>query len=70
MFNKLSREEIDAMLGTKLEETRVFQEAQEEKAKTIALNMLRKNMSLETIVEVTGLSIELVQQLQSQAEQN
>ncbi|MGI0494334.1 flagellar assembly protein H [Alkalinema pantanalense CENA528] len=37
---------------------------------TIALNMLRKNISLETIAEVTGLDIEQVQQLQSQTNQN
>jgi predicted HTH domain antitoxin len=52
------------MIGTKLEDTRVFQEAQEEKAKAIAINMLRKKMSLETIVELTGLTIEQVQALQ------
>ncbi|MGI0491024.1 hypothetical protein ACN4EG_04360 [Alkalinema pantanalense CENA528] len=32
------------MLGTRLEETRVFREAQEEKAKTIALNFLKLGM--------------------------
>jgi predicted transposase/invertase (TIGR01784 family) len=69
-FTNLSREEIDAMLGTKLEETRVFQEAQEEKAKTIALNMLKDNLPLEQIVRLTGLTIAQVQALQAQAEQN
>ncbi len=32
----------------------------------IALNMLRKNMALETIAEVTGLTIEQIQALQAQ----
>lgn len=53
------------MLGTKLEETRVYQEAQEEKAKMIALKLLRKNLPLETIAEVTELSIDQLQQLQA-----
>lgn len=69
-FNKLSREETDAMLGTKLEETRFFQEAQEDKAKAIALKMLRKNMPLETIAEMTELTFEQLQQLHAQIEQN
>jgi predicted transposase YdaD len=33
----------------------------------IALNMLHKNMSLETIAEVTGMRIEQIQALQTQA---
>jgi predicted transposase/invertase (TIGR01784 family) len=68
-FTNLSRQELDAMLGTKLEETRVYQEAQEEKARSIAINMLRKSLPLETIAEVTGLSIEQVQNLQTQLQQ-
>jgi predicted transposase/invertase (TIGR01784 family) len=68
-FTNLSREEIDAMLGTKLEETRVFQEAQEEKARMIAINLLSENISLETISRTTGLTIEQVQSLQIQARQ-
>jgi predicted transposase/invertase (TIGR01784 family) len=69
-FNQLSREEIDAMLGTKLEETRVFKEAQEEKAKTIALNFLRQGLSVELVAQGTGLTIEQVQTLQTQSEQS
>ncbi|KAM3091766.1 Rpn family recombination-promoting nuclease/putative transposase [Phormidesmis sp. 146-12] len=65
-FTNLSRQEIDAMLGTKLEETRVYREAQEEKAMAIALNLLQKNLSLEMIAEATELSIEQLQNLQSQ----
>jgi predicted transposase YdaD len=65
-FTKLSRKEIDAMLGTKFEETRVFQEAQEDKAKAIALKMLRKNVPLEEISEMTDLTIAQLQELQAQ----
>jgi predicted transposase YdaD len=36
----------------------------------IALNMLRKQLDLETIAEVTGLPIEQIKQLQSQATTN
>jgi predicted transposase YdaD len=65
-FTNLSRKEIDAMLGTKFEETRVFQEAQGDKAKAIALKMLRKSMSLETIADITDLTIAQLQELQAQ----
>ncbi len=71
-FTNLSRQEIDAMLGIKLEETRVYREAREEakdeEREKIALNMLRKNIPLETITEVTGLTIDRLQQLQADRE--
>jgi predicted transposase/invertase (TIGR01784 family) len=73
-FTNLSREEIDAMLGTKLEETRVYREAREEERLAtetrIALNMLSKHMPLETIAELTGLTLEQLQQLQANQPQN
>jgi hypothetical protein len=52
------------MLGTNVEDIRAFREAKEEGAKTIALNLLRENIPLETIVRTTGLTIAQVQQLQ------
>jgi hypothetical protein len=45
---------------------RGIKEGQEEKAIAIALNMLRKRLDLETIAEVTGLSIAQLQQLQAE----
>jgi predicted transposase/invertase (TIGR01784 family) len=71
-FTNLSRQEINAMLGITLQETRVYreareegrEEAREEEREKIALNLLRKNIPLETIAEVTGLTIEQIQQLQ------
>ena len=36
-----------------------------ERERSIALNMLRKNLDLETIAEVTGLTIAQLQQLQA-----
>lgn len=67
-FTTLSRKEIDAMLGNSLQETRVYREAQEEKAQEIALNLLQENVAVETIAKATGLSIAEIQTLQSQLE--
>ncbi len=53
------------MLEIRIQETRVYREAQEEKAKAIALKMLRKNVPLETIAEFTGVPIDQLQQLQA-----
>jgi predicted transposase YdaD len=58
------------MLGTNVEDIRALREAKEEERQTIALKMLRKNMPLETIVEITELTIEQVQALQAQSEKN
>jgi hypothetical protein len=38
--------------------------------RTIALNLLSENLPLEVVVRTTGLSIEQVQQLQTQTTQN
>jgi predicted transposase/invertase (TIGR01784 family) len=46
------------------------QEGRQEKEVEIVFKMLRKQLDLETIVEVTGLPIEQIQQLQSQAATN
>ncbi len=69
-FDYLSSEEIDEMLGIKLEETRVYQEAQEKKAKTIALNLLKQGLAIEAIAQATDLTLEQIQQLQAQIGQN
>jgi predicted transposase YdaD len=65
-FTTLSRREIDAMLGTKFEETRVYRETREEERKAIALKMLRKDLDLDTIAEFTGLSIVQLQEMQAE----
>jgi predicted transposase/invertase (TIGR01784 family) len=72
-FTNLSRQEIDAMLGITLQETRVYreareegrEEAREEEREKIALNMIQENIPLEVVARITGLSIEQLQQLQS-----
>jgi predicted transposase YdaD len=40
------------------------EEGKVEEKQTIALNMLRKHLDLETVAEVTGLTTEKLQQLQ------
>ena len=71
-FTNLSREEIDAMLGTKLAETRVFREAREEERLAtqteIAINLLRQNFPVDAIAQATGLTLEQLRQLQPQVE--
>jgi predicted transposase/invertase (TIGR01784 family) len=64
-FTNLSRQEIDAMLGITLQETRVYREAREEEREKIALNLLRENVPLETISRTTELTIDRLQQLQA-----
>jgi predicted transposase/invertase (TIGR01784 family) len=48
-------------------ENRGRQEGRQARESEIVLNMLRKQLDLETIAEVTGLPIAQIQQLQSQA---
>jgi predicted transposase/invertase (TIGR01784 family) len=66
-FTNLSRQEIDAMLGTKFEDTRVYRETREEERVAIALNMLKENLPVEQIVRLTGLTIAQLQELQVQS---
>lgn len=70
IFTSLSRREIDAMLGTKFQDTRVYQEAQEEKTIELALKMLQEGATLDFVTKVTGFTVEQIQQMQSQVEQN
>lgn len=44
----------------------IWKEAEDEKTRAIALNLLREGVSIETIARSTGLSVEEVQQLQQQ----
>jgi predicted transposase/invertase (TIGR01784 family) len=45
-----------------------IEKGRQEEREAIALNMIRKQLPLETICEVTGLTIEQVQQLQAQSQ--
>ena len=62
-IDKLELGEKEAVMQTMIS----WEEKGLEKAtRTIALNMLRKNLALETIAEMTGLTIAEVQALQGQ----
>jgi predicted transposase/invertase (TIGR01784 family) len=65
-FTNLSSQEIDEMLEIRVEETRVYQEAQERKARSMALKMLAENIPLEQISRITEFTIAQLQDLQSQ----
>jgi spore coat protein CotH len=49
----------------RFEDTRVYRELREETTRTIALNLLREGMSLETTARVTDLTIAQLHQLQA-----
>jgi predicted HTH domain antitoxin len=59
-------QEIAEMQEIRVEETRVYQEAQEKERQSIAINLLRQHLDLAMIAEVTGLSIEQLQTIQSE----
>jgi predicted transposase/invertase (TIGR01784 family) len=66
-FSKLSREEVETMLGLRLEDTRIYQEAKEEGrmemlATTIPL-LLQAGLTVEQIAQQLQLEVELVQQI-------
>jgi predicted transposase YdaD len=61
-------EQVDAWYDAEI--AKAAQKAQERKQQEIALKMLRKNMPLETIAELTELSTAQLQSLQSQLETN
>ena len=50
--------------------TSIEQMGIEKERQKIALNLLRQNIALETIAEATGLTIDQLQQLQSQSVNN
>jgi LysM repeat protein len=47
----------------------ILQQGIEQKVQDIATKMINKGMTLEIIVDVTGLTVEQVQQLQAQTEE-
>ncbi len=69
-FANLSREDVEAMLGLKLEETRVYQEAKAEGERSNKVKMIPKllarGLSIEEIAEMVELTVEEVQQISQQ----
>jgi predicted transposase/invertase (TIGR01784 family) len=71
-FTTLTRDEVNAMLGIELQQTRVYQDAKAEgidegrqaTKKEIVMEMLIEQIPLETIARLTKLSIEQVQKIQ------
>jgi predicted transposase YdaD len=53
-----------------LKHTRVYQEAQEEARRQVAINMLNIGMAVEQVAKLTPLSTEEVQQLQASLKDN
>jgi predicted transposase/invertase (TIGR01784 family) len=69
-FTDLSREEVEAMLGRSLEESRVYHEIKEEGreeilAVTVPL-LLKVGMSIEQIAQQTGIDVEVIRRVAQQ----
>jgi predicted transposase YdaD len=54
------------MREVKIEETRVYQEAQERSTRSIALKMLAEHFDLAMVAKITDLTIEQIQAIQSE----
>jgi antitoxin component of RelBE/YafQ-DinJ toxin-antitoxin module len=61
-------EQVDAWYDAEI--AKAEQKAEERKQQEIAVNLLRKSISLEVIAEATGITIEQLQSLRSQLENN
>jgi predicted transposase/invertase (TIGR01784 family) len=60
-FTNLSRQEVDAMLGSALQETRVYREAQEEAGQLLVSRQLRRRfgeLPSEVVEQISGLSLD------------
>jgi predicted transposase/invertase (TIGR01784 family) len=65
-FSNLSRDEVDAMLGIELQQTRVYQEAKTEEAVSLVLRLLTRkvgNLSPQIQASISALQIERVESL-------
>jgi Putative transposase, YhgA-like len=70
-LDKLNLQEKEAIMETMTSwEEKGMEKGIETATQTIALNMIRKMMPMETIADVTGLTIAQLQELQAQIEQN
>jgi len=61
-FNHLSREEVEAMLGLKLEESRIYQDLERQTRAKVIPKLMAKGMSIEEIAEIVELSVEEVRE--------
>jgi predicted transposase YdaD len=65
-FSQLTREEVEAMLGRSIEETRIYQDLERQTSLKVAARMLREGDSVEKVARVVELSIAEVQQIAAQ----
>jgi predicted transposase/invertase (TIGR01784 family) len=69
-FSNLTREEVEAMLGRSIQETRIYQDLERQTKLKVAERFLRQGDSVEKVAEGVDLSIEEVQQIAAQLERN
>lgn len=62
-FSNLTREEVEAMLGRNIEETRIYQDLERQTKLKVMARLLREGDSIEKIARIVDLSIDEVQQL-------
>jgi len=67
-FSNLTREEVEAMLGRSIEETRIYQDLERQTKIKVAERFLREGDSVEKVARGVDLSIEEVQQIAAQIE--
>lgn len=65
-FNQLSRLEVEAMLGIRLEETRVYQEAKQDEALSLILRLLSRQLN-QTLPEAMRAQVQALPLLQLEA---
>lgn len=69
-FSNLTREEVEAMLGRSIEETRIYQDLERQTKLRVAERFLREGDSVEKVARGVDLSIEEVQQIAAQLKRN
>jgi predicted transposase/invertase (TIGR01784 family) len=69
-FSNLTREEVEAMLGRSIEETRIYQDLERQTKLKVAARLLREGDSVEKVARGVDLSIEEVQQIAAQLERD
>jgi predicted transposase/invertase (TIGR01784 family) len=64
-FSQLTREEVEAMLGRSIEETRIYQDLERQTKLKVAPQLLDEGLTVERVAQILNLSIEEVRQLAS-----
>lgn len=69
-FSNLTREEVEAMLGRSIEETRIYQDLERQTKLKVAERLLSQGDSVEKVARGVDLPIEEVQQIAAQIQRN